>query len=128
MMLLDTCVLLWLAADTTAISAQAAELIRNTPEGLFVSAISTFEVGQKAAAGKLSLPRPVDDWFAAMMQWHGLHEIPVSGVIAARATLLPAVHRDPFDRLLIATAQEHRLKLLTPDTTIAKYPNLDTLW
>jgi PIN domain nuclease of toxin-antitoxin system len=128
MMLLDTCVLLWLAADTTAISARATELIRSTPEGLFVSAISAFEVGQKAAAGKLSLPRPVDAWFAAMVQWHGLHEIPVSGVIAARATLLPAIHRDPFDRLLIATAQEHRLQLLTPDATIAKYPNLDTLW
>jgi PIN domain nuclease of toxin-antitoxin system len=128
MMLLDTCVLLWLAADTTAISARAADLIRNTPEGLFVSAISAFEVGQKASAGKLSLPRPVDAWFAAMLQWHGLHEIPVSGVIAARATLLPAIHRDPFDRLLIATAQEHQLKLLTPDLTIAKYPNLQTFW
>jgi len=128
MMLLDTCVLLWLAADTAAISKQTAELIRNTPEGLFVSAISAFEVGQKAAVKKLSLPRPVDDWFAAMLQWHGLHEIPVSAVIAARATMLPAIHGDPFDRLLIATAQEHRLKLVTPDVTIGKYPNLDTLW
>jgi PIN domain nuclease of toxin-antitoxin system len=128
MMLLDTCVLLWLAADTTAISARAAELIRNTPAGLFVSAISAFEVGQKAAVKKLFLPRPVDDWFAAMMEWHGLHELPVSGVIAARATLLPAIHGDPFDRLLIATAQEHRLKLLTPDVTIAKYPSLDIFW
>jgi PIN domain nuclease of toxin-antitoxin system len=128
MMLLDTCVLLWLATDNTAISARAAELIRSAPGGLFVSAISAFEVGQKAAVKKLSLPRPVDDWFAAMLQWHGLHEIPVSGVIAARATLLPAIHGDPFDRLLIATAQEHRLKLLTPDVTIAKYPNLDIFW
>jgi PIN domain nuclease of toxin-antitoxin system len=128
MILLDTCVLLWMAADTTVISAQASELIRSTPQGLFVSAISAFEVGQKAAAGKLSLPRPVDAWFAAMMQWHGLHEIPVSGVIAARATLLPAIHRDPFDRILIATAQQHQLKLLTPDATIAKYPNLDVFW
>ncbi len=63
-----------------------------------------------------------------MVQWHGLRELPVSGVIAARATLLPAIHRDPFDRLLIATAQEHRLKIVTPDATIAKYPGLDTLW
>jgi PIN domain nuclease of toxin-antitoxin system len=128
MILLDTCVLLWLAADPSAISARATEFIGNTPQGLFVSAISAFEVGQKAAAGKLSLPRPVDAWFAAMMRWHGLHEIPVSGAIAARATLLSAIHRDPFDRILIATAQEHRLPILTPDATIAKYPNLDTLW
>ena len=128
MMLLDTCVLLWLAADPAAISARAADLIDSTPEGLFVSAISAFEVGQKAAARKLFLPCPVDEWFAAMVQREGLHEIPVSGVIAARATLLPPIHGDPFDRLLIATAQAHRLKLLTPDLTIRKYPNLDTLW
>jgi PIN domain nuclease of toxin-antitoxin system len=128
MMLLDTCVLLWLAADTAAISARAIGLIRGMPGGLFVSAISAFEVGRKAAAGKLSLPRPVDAWFDAMLKWHGLHELPVTGVIAARATLLPAIHRDPFDRLLIATAQEHRLRIVTPDTTIAKYPNLNILW
>jgi PIN domain nuclease of toxin-antitoxin system len=128
MILLDTCVLLWLAADPGAISARAAELIGRTPEGLFVSAISALEVGQKAAARKLFLPSPVDEWFAAMIEGEGLHEVPISGAIAARATLLPAIHRDPFDRLLIATAQAHRLRLLTPDPTIAKYPNLDTFW
>jgi PIN domain nuclease of toxin-antitoxin system len=128
MILLDTCVLLWLAADHSAISTRAAELLNRTPAGLFVSAISAFEVGQKAAGRKLFLPRPVDEWFAAMVERQGLHEIPVNGLIAARATLLPAIHRDPFDRLLIATAQAHRLKLLTPDPTIAKYPNLETVW
>jgi PIN domain nuclease of toxin-antitoxin system len=128
MILLDTCVLLWLVSDPPAISARAAELINRTPEGLFVSAISAFEVGQKAAARKLFLPNPVDEWFAAVIQRQGLHEIPLSGAIAARATLLPPIHRDPFDRLLIATAQAHRLRLLTPDPTIAKYPNLETLW
>jgi PIN domain nuclease of toxin-antitoxin system len=128
MILLDTCVLLWLVADPGAISTRAAELIDSTPEGLFVSAISAFEVGQKAAARKLFLPSPVDEWFAAVIERQGLHEIPVSSVIAARAALLPAIHRDPFDRLLIATAQAHRLKLLTPDPTITKYPDLDTLW
>jgi PIN domain nuclease of toxin-antitoxin system len=128
MILLDTCVLLWLAADSTAISTRAAEIIRNPPGALVVSAISAFEIGQKAAAKKLSLPRPVDLWFSAMLQWHGLHEIPISGAIAARATLLPGIHRDPFDRLIIATAQEHRLQILTPDATIAKYSHLTTVW
>src|SRR5271166_3150203 len=100
MILVDTCVLLWLAAEPSAISARAAELMNRTPAGLFVSAISAFEVGQKAAARKLFLRGPVDEWFARMVERQRLHEIPVSGVIAARATLLPAIHRDPFDRLL----------------------------
>jgi len=128
MMLLDTCVLLWLAGDPSAISKKATQLMSTVPLGLCISAISAFEIGQKAAAGKLSLSRPVDEWFAGMLQPHALHELPISGLIAARATLLPGIHRDPFDRLLIATAQQHNLGILTPDTTIAKYPNLKVVW
>jgi PIN domain nuclease of toxin-antitoxin system len=128
MILLDTCVLLWLAAEPSAISTRATSLITRASEDLFVSAISAFEVGQKAAAGKLFLPRPVDEWFSMMLERRGLREIPVSGAIAGLATRLPPIHRDPFDRLLIATAQTHRLKLLTPDPIIAKYPNLDVIW
>ena len=128
MTLLDTCVLLWLAADPSALSSSAADLLRTGGGGLFVSAISGFEIGQKAAAGKLTLARPIDHWFPAMLERHGLVEIPINGIVAARATLLPAIHRDPFDRLLIATAQHHRLTLLTPDPTIGRYPNLMTAW
>lgn len=128
MILLDTCVLLWLASDTAAISKVATAQIRNTSDGLFVSAITAFEVGQKAAAGKLTLPQPVDVWFSEMMEWHGLREMPVDAKIAAQATLLPSIHRDPFDRILIATAQVHNFKLLTPDPTIASYPNVKTIW
>ena len=128
MILLDTCVLLWLAGDLSAISPGAVKLLRHTESACFASAVSAFEVGQKAAARKVSLPKPVDEWFAAMLEQHQLQELPITGAIAARATLLPRVHRDPFDRLLIATAQEHHLTLLTPDPTIAKYPNLRTAW
>lgn len=127
-MLLDTCVLLWLAAEPSAISDAATQAMLEAPSGLFVSAISAFEVGQKAAAGKLSLRQPVDKWFAGMAQRHALQELPVTGAIAARATLLPAIHRDPFDRLLISTAQAHRLTLLTPDTIISSYPDIKVLW
>ncbi len=128
MMLLDTCVLLWLEADPSAMSAVATRAMLADPQSLFASAISAFEVGQKAAARKLRLARPVDEWFAAMLERHALRELPISAVIAARATLLPHIHRDPFDRLLIATAQHHHLTLLTPDPTIAKYPDLKLLW
>jgi PIN domain nuclease of toxin-antitoxin system len=97
MILLDTCVLLWLAADHSAISMRAAELLNRTSGGLFVSAITALEVGQKAAVRKLFLPRPVDEWFAAMVERQGLHEIPVSAVIAARATLFSPCARTNGD-------------------------------
>jgi PIN domain nuclease of toxin-antitoxin system len=128
MMLLDTCVLLWLASSQQDISRPVQEALSGSAGGLFVSAISAFEVGQKAAARRVKLPGPVDEWFSAMLEHHHLEELPVSGRVAARATLLPPIHRDPFDRLLIATAQEHGLTLLTPDPTIRRYPNVKTLW
>ena len=127
-MLLDTCVLLWLESDPSVISSNAKGAMSQAPEGLFASAISAFEIGQKAAAGKLRLPLTVDEWFAAVLRRHGLRELAVSAVIAARATLLPQIHCDPFDRLLVATAIEHRLALVTPDTSIAKYPGLAVVW
>jgi PIN domain nuclease of toxin-antitoxin system len=128
MILLDTCVVLWLEADPSAISEAACQAMTGAPGSLWVSAISAFEIGQKAAAKKLTLRRPVDQWFPAVLDRHGLREITISGAIAARATRLPPIHRDPFDRLLIATAQQQHLTLLTPDPTIAKYPALRTLW
>ena len=128
MMLLDTCVLLWLEADPSAISATASSGMLAAPQALFASAVSACEIGQKKARRRLKLSRPLDEWFPAVLQRHGLRELPVSGAIAAAATLLPPLHNDPFDRLLIAAAQHHGLTLLTPDPIIAKYPNLKTLW
>jgi len=128
MILLDTCALLFLEADSSALSPAAADAIRSPGTMVAVSAISAFEVGQKMARGQLQLPVAVDQWFSRMLRQHALRELPLTGVIAARATLLPPIHRDPFDRLLIATAIEHQLTLLTPDRTIPQYPGLKTLW
>lgn len=128
MILLDTCALLYLANDASALSPVAAEAIRSPGTMVAVSAISAFEVGQKASRGQLRLPLPVDQWFVQMLRQHTLRELPISGVIAARATVLPSIHRDPFDRILIATAMEYQLTLLTPDRTIGQYPGLKTLW
>ncbi|MBL9174455.1 MAG: type II toxin-antitoxin system VapC family toxin [Verrucomicrobiales bacterium] len=128
MILLDTCALLYLGNDVSALSQTAADAIRSPGTMVAVSSISAFEVGQKAARGQLRLPLPVDQWFVRMLRQHRLRELPISGVIAARATLLPFIHRDPFDRILVATAMEHQLTLLTPDQTIRQYPGLKTLW
>lgn len=128
MILLDTCVLLWLASDPSRISPVAAQALIQSRGTRFVSAISAYEVGQKNASSKLTLPMPVEQWFPAMLLHHGLEEISVTGAIAAAATRLPPIHRDPFDRLLIATAIHHRLSLLTPDPLIRQYAGVITLW
>ena len=62
------------------------------------------------------------------LRLHGLKSLALEMESAVAAGALPALHADPFDRLLIASAQAHRLTLLTPDPFIRQYPALATLW
>ena len=66
--------------------------------------------------------------FPAICSRNDLPILPIDAAIAAASTELPDLHRDPFDRLLVATALERRLVLVTPDQTISQYPTLQTLW
>ena len=126
--LLDTCTLLWLTSEPSLLSDRARELIQRHRGALFVSSISAFEIGQKASRKKLTLPMPNSDWYPSVLRLHGLRECPIDGEIATRAPDLPDLHRDPFDRILIATAQTHDWKLLTPDPLIHEYPDVEAVW
>jgi PIN domain nuclease of toxin-antitoxin system len=128
MTLLDTCVVLWLAADPSKLSAKARKHIGRRQGRLFVSAISAFEIGVKYGRGKLDLPMEPHAWYAEAVDFHGLYEIPVDGVIALLSTALPRQHSDPCDRMIVATAQIHDLELLTPDPLIHAYPDLKVVW
>ena len=128
MYLLDTCTLIWLASDHAKLSQPALQAIGEEEATLFVSAISAFELGIKHGKGALTLPLEPDSWYAEVLDFHGLHEISVNGRIAARSTMLPRLHSDPCDRILVATAEEHGLRILTPDPLIRAYPRAETLW
>ena len=118
-MILDTCALLWLAAGRK-LSKAAARKIEAAPV-VYVSAITGFEVGVKYRSGKLELPALPADWFAAVLQHHGLAVFPLDLAICIRATELPAIHRDPCDRLIIATADLHGLPVVTTDPRFEQY-------
>jgi len=82
----------------------------------------------KLARRKLALRKPLTQWWAEALSRYSLEELPITAAIAIRSVGLDPIHNDPADRLLIATAQEHGLTLLTPDLTVAKYPNLKVVW
>jgi PIN domain nuclease of toxin-antitoxin system len=115
-LLLDTHVLLWWLADDPALSKQARGLIANEPE-VFVSAASAWEIAIKRALGKLEAP---DDLLPAL-EAGGLRRLPIDFEHAAVAGTLPLHHDDPFDRMLVAQAQQEALTLLTSDTRISRY-------
>lgn len=123
--LLDTCALLALARGELPRGAAAA--LGTAPEAC-VSVVSPWEVAIKTAAGKLQLREPPFLWFLGLTEQYGLREIPLDARIACAATALPPIHRDPFDRVLVALAQAHALTVLTSDQNIPKYPGVKTLW
>ncbi|MFA6961351.1 MAG: type II toxin-antitoxin system VapC family toxin [Opitutaceae bacterium] len=125
---MDTCTLLWLVLDQSQLSTVAGACLKENAGGLYVSPLTAFEIGQKTAAGKLTLELPPARWFARALELHGLRECAFTSAIALRASALPRLHADPFDRILIATAQHDAFTLLTPDPKIRAYPDLLTLW
>ena len=128
MILLDTCTFLWLAADQKKISKKAKDIIEKHADGLFVSAISAFEIAIKNRSGKLKLPIPVEDWFIETLDFHGLHELPVTSSIAVASVQLPPIHNDPCDRIIIATAQMNNMKICTCDKLISQYKEVSVVW
>jgi len=128
MILLDTCGLLALQDAERVFSPATRSALEASGSRVFISAISAFEIGQKQNTGRLTLPCQAGTWFQCMLEHHQLEEIPISSILCLAATALPRIHKDPFDRILIATALELNLTILTSDRTIAAYPGIKTLW
>lgn len=119
-MIFDTCALLWLARGDGKLSKAAERRIDAAPI-VYVSAISGFEIGSKCRKAKLELPALPGEWLDAVLKHHGLTVFPLDLAICVRATELPAIHRDPCDRLIIATAQLHQLPVVTDDPIFREY-------
>lgn len=123
--LLDACALLALARGE--LPDGAARALRAAREAN-VSAVTPWEVAIKAASGKLRLKAPPAQWFVALAERYHLRERPLEAHVACAAAGLPLIHRDPFDRVLVALAQIDVLTILTSDENIPKYPGVATLW
>lgn len=119
-MILDTCALLWLAQGEGELSEAALQRIDAAPV-VYISAISGFEIGIKVQKGKLALPARPADWCTAVLAHHNLEVLPLDLEICIRSTALPAMHADPCDRMIIATAQVHHLPVVTTDPIFAQY-------
>jgi PIN domain nuclease of toxin-antitoxin system len=123
--LVDTCALFALAEGS--LSMRAAHAVESTPD-VFVSLASLWEVAIKQATGKLSINHKPLDWYERLLQNHSLTELSMTRQNTVKAAALPPIHKDPFDRLIIATAMIHKLTIITSDEKIIQYPGIKTLW
>ena len=116
-LLLDTHVLLWWLSDDPKLGEEARRAIAVADNIVYVSAVSLWEIAIKHGIGKLRLPESFDDTLADQ----GFLELPLKWEHARRNRDLPWLHRDPFDRMLIAQALVEDLTLVTADSEVQRY-------
>jgi PIN domain nuclease of toxin-antitoxin system len=120
-LLLDSHLLVWVSSTSERLSSTARSLIRNSDNDLFFSAASVWELAIKQGSKKYDVN--VD---AALLRRglldNGYAELPVSSEHAVAIRTLPHLHKDPFDRILVAQATVEGITLLTADPIVARYP------
>ena len=119
---LDTCTLIWLCAQPERLSTTARDLIDTPETRLLLSEVSVLEISLKWSAGKLELPDPPRHWIESQVAAWSLESLALGREDMYRAGELPAHHRDPFDRLLVAAALRANALILTPDEAVRRYP------
>ena len=125
-LLLDTHIALWVLTDDAKLSPLARSLIISGRDQVFVSAASIWEISIKHRLVPDQMPLSGQQ-AKARFSAAGLQLLAISAEHAAQVDLLPMHHRDPFDRILIAQAQNEPLRLLTRDAKLAAYSELVTL-
>jgi len=129
---LDTHALLWWASgDRTQLSEAAAQAIADELNGgrIVVSSISACELAMLVAKDRLALSMDVEDWLSVVSQIEAVRFMAVDNDIAVKSIELPGeFHKDPADRIIVATARKLAVPLVTADDKIRSYPHVRTLW
>lgn len=125
--LLDTCTFIWLCAEPSRLSANVARILNRRDTLPVLSHVSLLEITLKWTAGKIMLPAPPRQWIGEQVAVWRMELLQITPDDIYRASELPKLHADPFDRLLVATAIGRRLSLLTPDEWLKSYP-VGCLW
>lgn len=125
-MLADTHTLLWYGRDSDRLSARARRAIEESPDPVWMSHASLWELAIKVNLKKLDLGMAVSAR-AAEFRRAGFRLLPITDAHLDRVAALPLHHRDPFDRMLIAQAMVENLRVITADAAFDDYP-IQTLW
>jgi PIN domain nuclease of toxin-antitoxin system len=122
MLLLDSHAVLWWRNGDRRFGASARAAIESKQSHTWVSVASVWEIAIKAAAGRLRLPRPPDEWVSQpALREYGFDTMVIRPAHALTAAALPRHHGDPFDRMLIAQAQIEDLTIITADSAFDDY-------
>ena len=126
MYLLDTCAFIWYLEGSSRLSEMARAII-DTEGDVYLSLTSLWEIAIKKTIKKLELSKTTAE-LQALCESGGIHLLPIDAKYFDTIQHLPLIHGDPFDRLIIATAKEEGLTILTDDEKIRLYSEVETVW
>lgn len=120
-LLLDTHIFLWFITADARLSKLFRDAIQNPNNEVFLSVVSLWEITVKYKLGKLPLPQSPDAYIPAQRRKHQIKSLPLHETSVKELVNLPALHRDPFDRILICQALASNLTIVTVDSQIQSY-------
>ena len=121
----------WVTGQTAALSRKARTAIdKEAARGeILVSSISAWEIAMLVERGRLHLTMDVEKWLDIVTEIEAVRFVPVSNRIAVKSVALPGeFHKDPADRLIVATARDAAAPLVTADENIRHYTHVATIW
>ena len=119
--LLDTHVFLWAITDAPKLSVQQRDLFLDEVNEVYLSVASLWEMLIKAGLGKLPLPEPATEYVMKQLDKNRIHLLPIRIAHLVELQQLPPLHRDPFDRMLIAQAKAEKMRMLSVDARMCEY-------
>ncbi len=119
--LLDTHIFLWWVLNHPNLSRSIRATIADPTHAVYVSAASAWEMMIKSSIGKLTLPSSPERWIKEQLRLNAFLPLPISIEHALAVASLPPLHKDPFDRIIIAQANVEGLTLITDDAIIPQY-------
>ena len=126
--LLDTNAFLWFVVRQKDLSANAETLIESSDSYIYLSLVSIWELAIKFKTVKLDLiPPPFSEWIDRELTVNSFRLLPINFSHVKLVAELPLVHRDPFDRLIVAQAQVERLPVISSDKVLDNY-QIDRIW
>ena len=126
--LVDTHVFLWWSSERAArVSERVRDILGDGSNEVAFSTVSAWEIAIKVSTGRLALPDVPERYLPKRIRDHGFEVLPVGLVHALRVGSLPPIHRDPFDRMLIAQALVEGIPLITADPAVSQY-DVETIW
>jgi PIN domain nuclease of toxin-antitoxin system len=126
MIILDTHIWVWWNQDSPQLTNVQKEIIENSrSDGIGISTSSLLEISRLVNRGRLVLPKPLKEWFSIALAEEGILSIPITPAIAIESYSLPGeFHKDPADRIIVATARTYDCPLMTNDSNILGYPHV----